>query len=184
MERRVFLQLPLLASFLALEAKSQSQEHSTKGFVVRAKDDRAQEELHIMGGQFDCKVSSKDSNGALLIYDTYREEKGGPAYHLHYSQDEFFYILKGEFVIKVGEDTFNLKPGDFAFAPRNIPHAFAKVSDGEGQMLVGFQPAGSMEDFFHQMSKLGRSIPKDQEKTLQELWAAHGMKIIGPPLKV
>jgi len=43
-----------------------------------------------------------------------------------------------------------LKAGDSAFAPRKIPHAFAKINEGEGQILVLFQPAGSMEDFFEQ----------------------------------
>jgi len=78
----------------------------------------------------------------------------------------------------------DLKAGDSAFAPRKTPHAFAKISEGEGQMLVLFQPAGSMEDFFKQMSKLGKNIPKDQEHLLKDLWAAHGMEIVGPPLKV
>jgi hypothetical protein len=77
---------------------------------------------------------------------------------------------------------YNLKPGDSAFAPRTIPHAFAKINEGPGQMLVLFQPAGSMEDFFKQMSKLGPSIPKNQERELKELWRSHGMEIVGPPL--
>ncbi|TMI77795.1 MAG: cupin domain-containing protein, partial [Bacteroidetes bacterium] len=71
--------------------------------------------------------------------------KGGPAFHLHYRQDEWFYVIKGDFIVRVADDTFTLKPGDSAFAPRTIPHAFAKTSDGEGQMLVLFQPAGMME---------------------------------------
>jgi hypothetical protein len=78
---------------------------------------------------------------------------------------------------------FNLKAGDSAFAPRKIPHAFAKISEGDGQMLVLFQPAGSMEDFFKQLSKLGSNVPKDQEHTLKQLFEAHGMELVGPPLK-
>lgn len=183
MKRRVFLQFPLIASALAAQAKMGIDEDPKKGFKVEQGKDRYQEELQIMGGQFDCKVSGKDSNGQLLIYDTLRQEKGGPALHLHHSQDEWFYVMKGEFKIKVGDDEFHLKPGDSAFAPRKVPHAFAKVSEGEGQMMVLFQPAGSMEDFFKQMSKLGSNIPKDQEKTLKKLWADHGMEIVGPPLK-
>jgi len=136
-----------------------------------------------MGGQFDCKVSSKDTGGELLIYDTYRHEKGGPTLHIHHRQDEWFYVTSGEFIIKVGEEMFSLKPGDSAFAPRKIPHAFAKISDGAGQMLVLFQPAGAMEDFFKQMAKLGPHVPKDQEKNLKQLWHEHGMEIVGEPLK-
>jgi hypothetical protein len=57
------------------------------------------------------------------------------------------------------------------------------TSDGEGQMLVLFQPAGSMEDFFKQMSQFGSGIPKNQETALKQLWADHGMQVVGPPLK-
>ncbi|MDR3696148.1 cupin domain-containing protein [Mucilaginibacter sp.] len=184
MKRRLFIQFPLVASALIADAQNQPVARPKKGFKVEAKRDRYQEELLIMGGQFDCKVSGKDTNGDLCIYDTFRHEKGGPALHLHHSQDEWFYVIKGEFKVKVGDDLFNLKAGDAAFAPRTIPHAFAKISDGEAQMLVLFQPAGSMEDFFEQMSKLGKNIPKDQEHKLKALWEAHGMEIVGPPLQV
>ncbi len=50
-------------------------------------------------------------------------------------------------------------------------------------MLVLFQPAGSMEDFFLQMSKLGREIPQNQEVVMKQLWASHGQEVVGPPLK-
>ena len=184
MHRRLFLQFPLVASALMTQAQTAATgQPPAKGFRIEGNKDRYQEELLIMGGQFDCKVSSKDSNGELLIYDTRREEKGGPALHLHHRQDEWFYVISGEFIVKVGEDTFSLKPGDSAFAPRKIPHSFAKISEGPAQVLVLFQPAGSMEDFFHQMAKLGKSVPKDQEKKLKELWHTHGMEIVGPPLK-
>lgn len=113
-----------------------------------------------MGGQFDLKISGRDTNGALCVYDTIRLTKGGPALHRHEAQDEWFYVIRGEFIVRVGEDTFNLHPGDSAFAPRKIPHTFAMTSEGEGQMLVLFQPAGSMEDFFLQLSKMGKEIPK------------------------
>ncbi len=183
MQRRLFLQFPLVASALIANAKKLNNKLK-KGFKVEAGKDRYEEELLIMGGKFDCKISSKDSDGALLMYDTFREEKGGPAYHLHHEQDEWFYVLKGEFIIKVGDDEFKLSAGDSAFAPKKIPHAFAMTGEGEGRMLVLFQPAGSMEDFFKQMSKLGPNIPKNQEHDLKKLWADHGMEIVGPPLKV
>lgn len=198
MDRRLFLQFPLVATALTAGAKMASAHGAAKtaamapaepgppkkGIKVDRGKDRNQEELHIMGGQFDLKVSSSDSNGQFLLYDTIRIEKGGPALHLHYSQDEFFYVISGEFLVKVGDDSFRLGAGDFAFAPRMVAHAFAKVSDGPGQMLVMFQPAGTMEDFFKQMAKMGSAIPKDQEKRLKQLWKDHGMEIVGPPLKV
>jgi mannose-6-phosphate isomerase-like protein (cupin superfamily) len=187
MQRRNFLKLSLAATAFALMARAAetraATERTGQGLRVGAQKDRYDEELLIMGGRFDLKVSSRDSGGDLCIYDTLRQEKGGPALHLHHFQDEWFYVIRGEFIVRVGDDTFSLHPGDSAFAPRKIPHAFAMTSEGEGQMLVLFQPAGSMEDFFKQMSKIGKEIPKNQETTLKQLWADHGMEIVGPPLK-
>ena len=182
MKRRLFLQLPLVTSALIAEAQQETGQKPRKAFKVPSGKNRKQEDLLVMGGRFDCKVSGEDTQGALCIYDTVRHEKGGPALHYHHSQDEWFYVMEGEFVVQVGEETITLKAGDSAFAPRKIPHAFAKTSEGEARMLVLFQPAGTMEDFFRQMSRLGKEIPKDQEKNLKELWRSHGMEIVGPPL--
>jgi quercetin dioxygenase-like cupin family protein len=186
MNRRLFVQIPLLTftSELITGVDNQESDRLKKGFKVESGRDRFQKELHIMGGQFNCLVSAKDTNGDFCAYDTFRSEKGGPAFHLHHNQDEWFYNIKGEFIVKVGDDKFNLKPGDSLFAPRQIPHAFAKINDGEAQMLVLFQPAGSMEDFFKQISQLGENIPKDQEHVLKELYRKHGMEVVGPPLEI
>jgi len=190
--RRSFLQLPLAVAALALASKtraanddrSSDSRRATKGFRVGANQDRRGEDLLVMGGRFNLLVSSQDSGGDLLIYDTSRRQRGGPALHRHDAQDEWFYVMRGEFVVRVGDDTMTLRPGDSAFAPRKIPHAFAMTSQGEGQMLILFQPAGSMEHFFHEMSRLGPAVPQNQETTLQKLWADHGMEVVGPPLKI
>ncbi|MGA2018580.1 MAG: cupin domain-containing protein [Opitutaceae bacterium] len=182
MNRRQFLKFPLAAAALTLDARAGGGEGPGKAFSVRSQEDRYAEELLVMGGRFYCKVSGRDTGGELCIYDTVRRAKGGPALHLHHSQDEWFYVMRGEFIAKVGDATLSLNPGDSAFAPRMIPHAFAKVGEAEGQLLIAFQPAGSMEDFFRQMAKLGGGIPRNQEVALKELWERHGMEIVGPPL--
>ena len=187
MNRRNFLKLSLAATPLALtahaaELASAREERTDRGFRVGANVDRHGEELLIMGGQFDLKVSAKDTAGGFCLYDTVRRSKGGPALHVHHFQDEWFYVIRGEFVVQVGEETLRLHPGDSALAPRKLPHAFAKVSEDEGQLLILFQPAGSMEDFFHEMARLGPGIPRNQERDLKELWERYGMEIVGPPL--
>jgi mannose-6-phosphate isomerase-like protein (cupin superfamily) len=189
LNRRSFLRLPFAAAALALTAKaraegtSESTNRAIRGFRVGANKDRYAEELLIMGGKFDLKVSTQDTSGDLLIYDTMRMQRGGPALHRHFRQDEWFYVVRGEFIVRVGGDTLRLGPGDSAFAPRMIPHVWAMVSEGPGQVLVLFQPAGSMEDFFHEMSRFGPNIPKDQE-VFRRIWAAHGQEMLGPPLEI
>jgi len=187
MKRRNFLKLSIATTALTMMARGAETktagERASGGFRVGKQKDRYEEELLIMGGRFDLKVSSRDTGGDLCIYDTLREAKGGPALHRHHFQDEWFYVIRGEFIVRVGDDTLSLHPGDSAFAPRRIPHAFAKTSDDEGQMLVLFQPAGSMEDFFKQMARFGKEILPNQELVMKQLWAEHGMEVLGPPLK-
>jgi mannose-6-phosphate isomerase-like protein (cupin superfamily) len=188
MNRRHFLKASLAAMPLALRSAAAETapgdvDRLGSGFRVGANEDRYREELLIMGGRFDLKVSAKDTGGDFCLYDTTRQSKGGPALHRHHSQDEWFYIVRGDFIAQVGSVTLRLHPGDSAFAPRRIPHAFSKVGEDEGQMLIMFQPAGSMEDFFQQMARFGPSIPKDEEALMRDVCKHHGMEVVGPPLR-
>ena len=140
MDRRSFLPLPLLAVAAALltSARSIAGERAKKGFKVEVGKDRFDDGSNIMGGRSKLMVSAKDTDGDLCIYHTTRQEKGGPGMHLHHLQDEWFCTMSGEFIMQVGDDRFMLKPGDPVFAPRGIPHAFAKTNDEEAHMRCSF----------------------------------------------
>jgi quercetin dioxygenase-like cupin family protein len=188
MKRRNFLKIPSTAAASAAKARfaegeEPSRERAGEGFLVAAQKNRYSQEPLIMGGQIDLKISGRDTKGALCVYDTTRLSKGGPALHRHQAQDEWFYVIRGEFIVRVGDDTFNLHPGDSAFAPRKVPHAYAMISEGEGQILLLFQPAGSMEDFFLQLRRMEKEIPQNQQAALKRLFEEHGMEVMGPPLK-
>jgi quercetin dioxygenase-like cupin family protein len=124
------------------------------------------------------KVVSQDSNGSLIIENTFRA-KGGPARHLHYEQDEWFYAVEGEFLIEVGQEKFIMKSGDSLLAPRQVPHVWAYVGYTIGRMLITFMPAGKMEAFFREVTKANAMPPQNPE-----LWHAHGMALLGPPMAV
>ena len=105
--------------------------------------------------------------------------KGGPARHLHYDQDEWFYAIEGEFDFEVGQEKFRLRPGDSLLGPRQVPHVWAHVGNARGRILIAFTPAGSMEAFFREVTKANAMPPQDPG-----LWRAHGMELLGPPLSV
>jgi mannose-6-phosphate isomerase-like protein (cupin superfamily) len=127
------------------------------------------------------KVSTNDTNGDLFAFEHADMGKGGPPRHFHYEQDEWFRAVKGEFLFEVGDERFTLRPGDSLFAPRMVPHVWAYVGDNPGTLLLAVQPAGSLEAFFMQSAKLTRP-PTPEEADRQ--FAAHGMKVVGPPLDV
>ncbi len=126
----------------------------------------------------DFKVTPADSNGLFVIENTFHA-KGGPARHLHFNQDEWFYALEGEFIVEVGDQRVILNAGDSLLAPRNVPHVWAHVGDGRGKMLIAFMPAGKMEAFFREVTKANAMPPQDPQ-----LWRDHGMELLGPPLAI
>jgi mannose-6-phosphate isomerase-like protein (cupin superfamily) len=149
-----------------------------KSFHVAAGGDRFGAGLFYLNGRFDCKVSSKDTKGNLCIYDTFRTTSGGPPLHVHHDQDEWFFVREGQFVFRVGDDTFQLNPGDSAFGPRKVPHAFVNVTE-TGTLMIAYQPAGTIEQFFLDGSLL--SAPPTPAE-LQALYRRHGLEIVGDPL--
>jgi mannose-6-phosphate isomerase-like protein (cupin superfamily) len=145
---------------------------------VAAGDDRFGEHRGLGVSAIQFKVVPQDSGGLFVLENTFHA-KSGPARHLHYEQDEWFYAVEGDFIIEVGQERFTLKPGDSLLAPRKVPHVWAFVGDGRGRILIAFMPAGKMEAFFREVTKANAMPPQDPA-----LWRAHGMELLGPPLAV
>ena len=157
----------------------QTQSDFPPELLVAAGDDSFGEQRSLGISAISFKVVPQDSNGIFIIENSFRE-KGGPARHLHYEQDEWFYALEGEFAFEVGEKKFRLKPGDSLFGPRKVPHGWAFTGGTpRGRILIAFLPAGKMEAFFREVTKANAMPPQNPE-----LWHMHGMELIGPPLIV
>lgn len=145
---------------------------------VAAGEDRFGEQRGLGVSTIAFKVVPNDTHGLFIIENTFHT-RGGPARHLHYDQDEWFYAVEGEFLIEVGQEQMRLRPGDSLLAPRRIPHVWAYVGEARGRILITFLPAGNMEAFFREVTRANAMPPLDPE-----LWRAHGMELIGPPLPV
>jgi mannose-6-phosphate isomerase-like protein (cupin superfamily) len=115
------------------------------------------------------------------MFEAHWSLKGGPHLHVHQVEDEWFYVIEGEYIVQVGDERFRHTPGDSLLAPRKVPHTYAHLGDGQGRLLIAYEPAGDMEDFFLEISKLAGS-PSASE--VQRVFRAHGMEVVAPPLKV
>jgi len=129
----------------------------------------------------DLKVVGSQTDGGLLILEQIDDRKGGPPRHVHLNQDEWFYVIQGQYAVEVGDSRFELGPGDSLLAPRGVPHVWAHVGDGTGRMLVEFHPAGLMEAFFVQATQINTAAPGPE---MAKLFSEHGMQVMGPPLPV
>lgn len=187
MKRNSFLKISLaavasLTAPIVALAKNNRKKRGDKGIKVVSGEDRFGKPISLFEGDtFYRKVSTADTDGDVFVFESTRVKEGGPSIHLHYEQDEFWYILKGEFLFKVGDETFTAKAGDTVFGPRQVPHAFAKVGVGEAKLLMFFQPAGKMEQMFKDISEgANKNVKTDEEK--DKFFHEYGLKRIGPPL--
>jgi len=181
MQRRKFLAATAAAIPAIAIGKEIPAQRTAKGFVVKANKSRFEETTKLYGtSPNDIKVSMKDTDGDLTIFEYTGNVKGGPPLHIHLHQDEIFFILEGNYTFKVGDDIHQLTVGDTIFLPRQVPHAFAQTSE-TGRMLFMMQPSGKMEDYFRVISKL--TAPPTPEQGAK-IFADHDMKVVGPPLVV
>ena len=152
-----------------------------RGFAVKAGKDRFDKSITLMEGDtFYTKVATADTDGGIFVFESSRIKNGGPALHYHHEQDEWWYVLQGEFKIRVGDELYEAKPGDSIFGPRGVPHAFEKVGEGEAKLLMFYQPAGKMEAYFKAISEGFTKGMKEEERVA--FAKAHGIERVGPAM--
>src|SRR4029078_8893899 len=110
-----------------------SQE-SAGGYLLNAGEGDA---YWLLGMLEIVKISGAETGGAFgMLEGTVRGGEGSP-WHVHHEEDEWFYVLDGQFSVWVGDQHLSLSPGSFAFGPKGIPHTFYGETDG-ASALVGF----------------------------------------------
>jgi DNA-binding transcriptional MerR regulator len=169
--------------------KSMTGEELFEGFKISAGEDRFGDRVQLKGAQVDCKLSAEDTGGAVCVLEI---ASGWPPRHVHHEQDEWIYVIEGEVAFEVGERSFRARTGESVFLPRRVPHVWSSM--GEARVIDVYQPAGRIEDFFHKLGEMPDPLTKEQlnnnayseeqVKTLEQLFDAHGMKMLGMPLIV
>lgn len=156
---------------------------TNKGFKVNSNEARFGVHYKMKGvtlNTLDIKISGKDTDGDLAVFEqTGLTPNGGPPLHIHPYQDEWFYVVEGEYLFQVGEEKYQMKAGDTIFLPRNVKHAFVQLTE-KAKTIVSYLPAGKMEAFFAATDKWASPPTKEE---IQKVFADHEMQVVGPPLK-
>jgi len=200
MDRRAFLAAGALASFegLLLNSAAVSQvfadvnqatnkRNARRPVLVRSgftrTSDNTDERTPLPSGMFDTEVvRSSDSEGRLAIFvfpaGDHHPYRGAPL-HMHHEQDEWLYILAGEFVAEVGGKRMRLKPGDSLLMPMKVPHRWSVAQEQHCGAIHLYSPAGLMEMDWSPVAQ--DTDPKNQEARKAE-FERHGLTLLGAPL--
>lgn len=177
-ERRSFVGM-LLAGLAGFSTGNRALAEATRaGIKVAANEDRFGKSRSVGFSSTTFKVGSADTQGALFAMEQHSLKPGGPPLHLHHDQDEFWYVISGEYVFQVGSERYHAQEGDCLIGPREIPHAYAFVGRSNGRILVGFTPAGRIQEYFERPRKPGTYVAD------ADLYRTYGMELLGPPLSL
>jgi len=106
------------------------------------------------GAGVTVKVSEAETDGLCTVWEG-RVGPGtvGAGPHYHRGRDEFFYVLEGEVVLRIGDEKHTARAGTFAFVPRETIHGFRNASTNSATLLVMHHPAG-FERYFEEIQQL------------------------------
>jgi quercetin dioxygenase-like cupin family protein len=130
------------------------------------------------------RVTADQTNGAYSMLEQWITADGNPPPHMHTHEDEAFLVVDGEIDVTVGETTTRVGPGEFAFAPRGVPHTYAVVSD-TAHLFVIASPGG-IEHFFRDLGEPAPALELPTPSapdvpTVVATAARHGISILPPP---
>jgi DNA-binding transcriptional MerR regulator len=164
--------------------QAMKEEELFAGFSVGAGEARFDEQVRLGGEPHDCKVSGKDTGGAMCAFE-FTGRGSGPR-HRHREQDEWVYVVEGEVDFHVGDRRFRAGIGQSVFIPRTVPHLWSTANGAPARVIDTYQPAGTIEAFFREVGKYATDgRPQIHEALslaeMKRLFHDHGMDLVGPP---
>jgi len=161
------------------ESKGESERHAV---LVRAGFSRGQDGSEARVTSQQTVVRSSDSEGRLAAFVVPVGEHspyGGAPLHVHHEQDEWLFIIAGEFVAEVGGKRIRLKPGDSLLMPMRVPHRWSHASQLQSGAIHLYTPAGSMDIWWDPTPD--DDVPKSLEQRKSE-FEKYGTTLLGVPL--
>lgn len=73
--------------------------------------------------------------------------------HLHTREDEFSFVIEGEIGVRIGDQVFTARPGDYVVKPRGVPHTFWNSGPEPARLLEILAPP-QFGQYFREMAAI------------------------------
>jgi len=117
------------------------------------------------------------TGGRLFIFEETCQPGHGPPLHRHGIDDEYFFVLEGEFTFMINGTRVVAPTGAFVAAPKGSQHTFTNSGTITGRLLVVTTPPG-LESPFRETAALHEPTPEQ----LAAAFAKFAVRFEGPPL--
>jgi len=153
----------------------------SSGFAVPAGEARNGKPLPVVGDEVTIKIASRDTGGAFTVFEDVTPPRAGPPLHLHNVQDEWWYIVEGNYLFEVDGKEIHAGPGATVFAPKGSRHTFMNVGDAPARSLITVVPGG-LDLFFEDLSAAAHTADPPDNEVVARIFHQHGLELLGPPL--
>ncbi len=91
------------------------------------------------------KVAAERTGWAYSLFEVEVGVGGAEGPHVQHREDEWLYVLEGQFGLAVEGVASEAGPGTHAYLPRGALHAYENAGDRTGRLLVVHTPGGAGE---------------------------------------
>lgn len=159
-----------------------SRGRGADAFVRRADEG---DRFDMFGALTMVKATGEETGGAYGLIEQRANAGMVTPLHVHHEEDELWVVVEGGISVHVDGETHEVGPGDVAFGPRGVPHAFRVDEDGSRFYIV--RNAGG-ESFFEAVGDpapdLALPDPHPTEAQLERLddvLETYELELLGPP---
>jgi putative tryptophan/tyrosine transport system substrate-binding protein len=149
--------------------------HDKEGFVVRPNQaPRFSGPVGEEADTYEILATREQTGSSFGVWRTTKVMQGGPPLHIHRTEDEFFYVVSGEFNFQLGDCITRTPAGSFVYIPKDMVHTYQHVGSEPGVLLGSVHPGG-FEGLF-------QGLPGADEEQSKALLKQYNMEVVGPPL--
>jgi quercetin dioxygenase-like cupin family protein len=136
--------------------------------------------LTVLGHGFNVLLASTDTHGDGYMFEVITPAGYFVPPHAHEHEDEYGYIVEGDYEFFLDGRTYEAKTGAVLHCPRHIAHGFRNIGSTPGRMIWISTPGAKVEAFFDELGALPADAPPDMEK-VGAIFAKYDIQAFPPP---
>ena len=138
----------------------------------------------LAGDLYRVLADGTGTGGRLFVCHATIPPGGGPPPHIHHSENEAFYVLRGELTFYVVDENLAVKgqAGAFVHLPQGRPHRFANETSETAEALIWTTPSGFGDMLMAAGTPSEVALPPDPQEIdrLLQLAPSFGIEMLPP----
>ena len=111
-------------------------------------------------------LTTEATGGAISVIMAWHKPGEGPPDHVHFRQEEMFFIVEGTYEVSIDGEASTVGPGSIVFIPRNVVHRFNNIGVTTACVLDCSLPGGQ-DHYLKAVSELAVGEGFTHDKVLE-----------------